>query len=71
MTEKDFLTKTLTDTVLTRRSFLKWSAALGGTAVLAGGLNYGLKAVEKAAAQTEGKWLCAPCWGNCGGRYPN
>lgn len=65
MTEKDFLTKTLTDTVLTRRSFLKWSAALGGTAVLAGGLSYGLKAMDKAAAQTEGKWLTAPCWHNC------
>ncbi len=49
MTEKNFLTKTLTDTVLSRRSFLKWSAALGGTAALAGGLKYGLKTVEKAA----------------------
>jgi anaerobic dimethyl sulfoxide reductase subunit A len=71
MTEKDFLIKALTDTALTRRSFLKWSAALGGTAALAGGLNYGLKAVGTVAAETNGKWLCAPCWGNCGGRYPN
>ena len=71
MSEKNFLTKTLTDTVLTRRSFLKWSAALGGTAALAGGLNYGLKAVEKAAAQTEGEWLSAACWHNCGGRCVN
>jgi len=67
MTEKNFLTKTLTDTVLSRRSFLKWSAALGGTAALAGGMGYGLKAVEAAAenAATEGKWLTAPCWHNC------
>jgi anaerobic dimethyl sulfoxide reductase subunit A len=65
MTEKNFLTKTLTDTVLSRRSFLKWSAALGGAAALAGGLNSGLKAVDKAAAASEGKWLTAPCWHNC------
>ena len=36
MTEKNFLTKTLTDTVLSRRSFLKWSAVLGGSVVLTG-----------------------------------
>lgn len=68
MTEKDFLTKALTDTVLTRRSFLKWSAALGGTAVLAGGVKTGLKAAEAAAKATEGKWVSAACWHNCGGR---
>ena len=67
MTEKNFLTKTLTDTVLSRRSFLKWSAALGGSAALAGGLNFGLKMVQKAAAASEGKWVSAPCWHNCGG----
>ena len=73
MTEKDFLTKTLTDTVLSRRSFLKWSAALGGTAVLAGGINYGLKTVKAAAeaAATQGKWVSAACWHNCGGRCVN
>ena len=63
MTEKNFLTKTLTETVLTRRSFLKWSAALGGTAVLAGGMEYGLKAVEAAVetAASEGEWKPAAC----------
>jgi len=71
MTDKNFLTKTLTDTALTRRSFLKWSAALGGTAALAGGLNYGLIAAENAAAETEGEWITAACWHNCGGRCPN
>jgi anaerobic dimethyl sulfoxide reductase subunit A len=65
MSDKDFLTKTLTETALTRRSFLKWSAALGGTAALAGGLSYGLKAMDKAAAQQEGKWVTAACWHNC------
>ncbi len=74
MSENNFLTKALTDTVLTRRSFLKWSAALGGTAALAGGLSYGLKKVEAIAGQQagdEGKWVSAACWHNCGGRCPN
>lgn len=70
MSEKNFLTKALTETVLTRRSFLKWSTALGGTAVLAGGIGYGLKAVEAAVEEQakEDKWIPAACWHNCGGR---
>jgi anaerobic dimethyl sulfoxide reductase subunit A len=68
MIKKDFLTKTLTDTVLSRRSFLKWSAALGGTAALAGGLDFGLKAVENAAAEGEVKTMTVACYHNCGGR---
>ena len=73
MTEKNFLTKALTDTVLSRRSFLKWSAALGSTAALAGGLNFGLKTVQAAtkAAEAEGKWVPVACWHNCGGRCLN
>ena len=69
MTEKNFLTKTLTDTVLSRRSFLKWSVALGGTAALAGGMGYGLKAVEAAAenVESEGKWICGECSVHAGG----
>ena len=71
MSESNVLTKALTDKVLTRRSFLKWSAALGGTAALAGGLNYGLKAVEKVVeAADEPKWVPVACWHNCGGRCP-
>ena len=67
MSENNFLNKALDDTVLNRRSFLKWSGALGGTAVLAGGLSYGLKMAE-ANSETdteEGKWVTAPCWHNC------
>ncbi|HKJ27004.1 MAG TPA: molybdopterin-dependent oxidoreductase [Anaerolineales bacterium] len=71
MTEKNFLNKALNDTLLTRRSFLKWSAALGGTAAIAGGLNYGLTAAKNAAASDEGEWINAACWHNCGGRCPN
>lgn len=72
MSDKDYLTKTLTDTALSRRSFLKWSAAMGGAAALAGGVKYGLKVAESAAAQQdEGKWLPVACWHNCGGRCLN
>lgn len=70
MSENNFIQKALTETVMTRRSFLKWSGALGGTAVLAGGLSYGLEAVaERAKVQGEqGEWITAACWHNCGGR---
>ncbi len=68
MPEKDFLTKALNDTLLSRRSFVKWSAALGGAAALAGGVNFGLKAVKSADVEPEGKWVPASCWHNCGGR---
>lgn len=69
MTDNNFLTKALNETLVTRRSFLKWSAALGGTAVLAGGVKTGLRVVETAAhAAGEGKWVSAACWHNCGGR---
>jgi anaerobic dimethyl sulfoxide reductase subunit A len=72
MSEKDFLTKTLTETSLTRRSFLKWSAALGGAAALAGGVGFGLKKVKDVAkASPEGEWVPAACWHNCGGRCVN
>ena len=66
MTEKNFLTKTLNDTVLTRRSFLKWSAALGGTAALAGGMKFGLKAAQ--AASEDSQLLTTSCYHNCGSR---
>ena len=70
MSEENFLGKALKETVLTRRSFLKWSAALGGTAALSGGLSYGLKTAHAAseAAAGEGEWVSAACWHNCGGR---
>jgi len=70
MSDQNFLARALNDTVLTRRNFLKWSAALGGTAALAGGLSYGLKTMEAAAKSTEqkGEWRTAICWHNCGGR---
>lgn len=71
MSEKNLLMKAINETVLTRRSFLKWSAALGGASVLAGGLTYGLKAAVDKAQASEGEWVSVACWHNCGGRCPN
>lgn len=68
MNENNFLTKALNDTVMTRRSFLKWSAALGGTAAIAGGLNFGLKTVEKVSAAGNEQVMTVGCYHNCGGR---
>lgn len=67
MPEQDFLTKIINDTILSRRSFMKWGAALGGAAAMAGGVSHGLKAVEAAYknVNSEGKWVTAPCWHNC------
>ena len=54
---------------MSRRSFLKWSAVVGGTAALAGGgLKFGLQKANTAQAAAEGKWVTAICWHNCGGR---
>lgn len=74
MPEKDFLTKALTDVILSRRSFVKWSAVLGGAAALVGGVSAGLNVKDAFAAQEaakEGKWVPGACWGNCGGRCLN
>ena len=76
MSDQNILTQALTSTLVSRRSFLKWSAVLGGTAALAGGLDFGLKPVEAAKTATavapdQGKWIPAACWHNCGGRNLN
>jgi anaerobic dimethyl sulfoxide reductase subunit A len=70
MSEDSVITNALNDTILSRRSFIKWSAALGGTAALAGGLTYGLQEVgaKQDAAEPEGEWITAACWHNCGGQ---
>jgi anaerobic dimethyl sulfoxide reductase subunit A len=63
----------LGSSMLTRRSFVKWSAALGGAAALAGKVSTGLRAAgpEAEPAQTAGKWVTVACWHNCGGRCVN
>ena len=72
MSTNSFLAKTMSDVLLNRRSFLKWSSALSSTAVLSGGLHRisegtPLLPVAKAAA-IEGEWITAACWHNCGGQ---
>lgn len=72
MSDQNLLAQALTNTLISRRTFLKWSAVLGGTAALAsGGLNVGLQQIAEAAPATtvakEGKWITAACWHNCGG----
>ncbi len=76
MSKEKFLTDILNGTLLTRRSFIKWSAVLGGaTALAANGLGVGLEpkalAAQDAAAPKEGKWVAVSCWHNCGGRCAN
>jgi anaerobic dimethyl sulfoxide reductase subunit A len=72
MSENDLLNKKFTEIAMTRRSFLKWSATLaGGTAALAaGGLKFGLKEAEKAAAQASTTVVWNACTVNCGSRCP-
>ncbi len=58
---------------LARRSFLKWSAALGGSAALTGGLNFnlekGVQMGQQAAAASEAQVIRVGCPAhNCGGR---
>ncbi|HEX9016144.1 MAG TPA: twin-arginine translocation signal domain-containing protein, partial [Chloroflexota bacterium] len=71
MNDDNFLTTALTENPLSRRSFLKWTAALGGAAAVSGaGLKLGLGAAEGAPdhAPAQGNWVTAACWHNCGGR---
>lgn len=74
MSDHNPLTKTLNRDV-SRRSFLKWSAILGGAATLAGGgFKVGLDAVKSAAAAPIGpgetKMVWNSCNVNCGSRCP-
>ncbi|WP_238625842.1 DMSO/selenate family reductase complex A subunit [Aggregatilinea lenta] len=72
MGQNQMLSKILDDAVLTRRSFVKWSSALGGTAALAGGLGTALHSTQTAEASrtAEGasQLVTTACYHNCGGR---
>ncbi|NLE50169.1 MAG: dimethyl sulfoxide reductase subunit A, partial [Chloroflexi bacterium] len=71
MKDKGLLSQALTDTVLNRRSFIKWNAALGGTAVLMqGGLSLGASGAKNAAARAEEKTVWSACLVNCASRCP-
>ena len=72
MNEQDILKGPLSHD-MSRRSFLKWSEVVGGTAALAGGgLKFGLPTTQAAPSAPpitkEGQWITAACWHNCGGR---
>ncbi len=74
MTPNKYLVESLNETLLSRRSFLKWSATLGGAAAVTGGLKYGLKAIDASAEsiEDEGEWKALPCWHvGCGGHCVN
>ncbi len=68
MDEKNFLIKPLKETVLSRRSFLKWSAVLGSTMALAGSLSSCTSPVKEAISDDEGETKTVICYHNCGGR---
>jgi anaerobic dimethyl sulfoxide reductase subunit A len=69
MGDNNFLKDTLDNSVLTRRSFLKWSAALGGSAALAGGgLSMKLQAAQQPSSGPKVVW--SSCNVNCGSRCP-
>ena len=68
MGEKSMITQFLTGAALSRRSFLKWSAALGGAAALGGGLTVSLKPSESVQAAGATTLATTACYHNCGGR---
>lgn len=73
MDNHNFLTRALKDSAITRRSFLKWSAILGGSTALASGLKFGVKPANAfdQAQEDPGQWIPVACWHNCGGRCLN
>lgn len=72
MSQKGQLVQIFDETLLSRRSFIKWGSALTGTAALANGLGPTLvksgDAVGQAAAAGESKLMTTACYHNCGGR---
>lgn len=66
------LLKKAMDHRMSRKAFLGWSAALTTAAVIP---SYGLTKIDSKVAaeklETEGKWVTASCWHNCGGRCVN
>ena len=75
MSNEDFLTKALTDTAINRRTFLKWSGALGGTAVLIGGVGCFGERTEgtyplESTTNSPDKIVWNSCNVNCGSRCP-
>lgn len=71
MSDQQSLMNSVTNAMLSRRNFLKWNAALSGTAVLAkGGLSLGAYNGSKASAQAGDDIVWSACLVNCGSRCP-
>jgi anaerobic dimethyl sulfoxide reductase subunit A len=75
MSEKSFLTNLNASTSITRRSFMKWSAALGGTAAAVSLGDFGFVNAQETAEELAAAFgdtgrmvrTCCPAH-NCGGR---
>ncbi|MBN2431596.1 MAG: molybdopterin-dependent oxidoreductase [Acidobacteria bacterium] len=69
MTKPRLLEEILHETFMGRRSFIKWSAALGGAAVLSRGVYFALEAaaIPPSAAGERMIRVCCPAH-NCGGK---
>lgn len=67
------LIETIAEKKITRRTFIKAAAVAAAGLALAGSDNI-LMAVEadsRSAVDSDGKWVPAACWHNCGGRCVN
>lgn len=53
---------------ITRRSYLRWNAALAGAAAVAGGLEQGLRVAAAQTPEPKGEWVPAACWHDCGSK---
>lgn len=70
MNENAFLNDLVTDSVMSRRSFMKWSAALGGTAALVtSGFEFA-EAVARDVPTAADNVVWSACMVNCGSRCP-
>lgn len=69
MSTDDDLYETISKAELNRRSFLKWSAVIGGSTALIGIIPEGFKQmVPLAHAEEKGRWIPASCWHDCGSK---
>ena len=76
MSEKHLLNDLITSTVMSRRSFMKWSAAMGGTAAVLANGGFPFMGTQRASAATAiseaqaDKVVWNSCQVNCGSRCP-
>jgi anaerobic dimethyl sulfoxide reductase subunit A len=72
MSDNNFLKDLVVETVMSRRSFMKWSAAVGGTAVALANIESGSAVAQTGgeAAFASDKVVWQSCMVNCGSRCP-